>query len=345
MNKKRILVFICGVISILFIYFGLNLLNMHQEDYELYEPSLYIADVETSNPFYAYSPSTVYCNTGALVSGVYKVTISYKTEGEAFFVSCKTEKTDGYKYPVIYADSHQLNPSQEEITFTIWVNGNIDELEVDFRWEEDELYNDSLYIERIALTRDYRQSVLYGAVKILVVFCAFCAGAWTVWHWERVKIGIKRNFWVIFGLVSIFIVSSLGVFNLFQTSGHDFPFHCARIAGLAEGLKTGNFPVKMQPGWNNGYGYPVSVYYGDVFLYVPAFLCLLSVPIVYAYKVYVLMVNLSKVLISFFAFKKISSDKLAGVTCSALYCLSVNYILNLYLRSAVGEYTASIFFR
>lgn len=346
MNKKRILIVLCVVMDLLFIYFVIGLLNTHQKDCRLNEPSLYDyhGGLETSNPYFASSSTTIYCETEPLVSGVYDVTISYETKGESFQVFCSTKNTDGQYYPVIYADSRVLNPVQDEMTFTMWVNGDIDNFRINFCWAEEESYNDSLYIENIVLVRNYRKSVLYGMLKLLLAFCIFHAAMSLVWYWDVVKERVKKNFWVILGMLCIFTVSSLGIFHFSIPHGHDLPFHCARIAGLAEGIRSGNFPVRISPGWNNGYGYPVSVYYGDIFLYIPALLCLLQVPILYAYKAYMLIVNLTRMLISFFCFSKICHDKISGVACSAMYTLSINYILNLYLRAAVGEYTASVFF-
>lgn len=327
------------------IWGGVNLLDKHQEDCWLTEIPFYTESggEESQNLFHASYTNNVYCKTGSLISGVYHVTVSYTTESELFSVYCNKDK-DGYRYPAIYADNHELDPLKDELTFTMWVNEDIEDLEIYFCYEEEdteEIQNGAdLWIEHIALVRDYGKSVLYGMMRLLAIFLIFNIGMIVIWNWDI----IKRNFWVIFGLGCIFTVISIGTINPFQCLGHDMRFHCARIAGLAEGIRTGNFPVRIQPGWNNGYGYPVSIYYGDVFLYIPAFCYLLQIPIVYAYKIYVLLVNLGRVLISYFCFKKISHDKLAGVTCSALYSLSINYILNLYLRAAVGEYTASIFF-
>ena len=128
-----------------------------------------------------------------------------------------------------------------------------------------------------------------------------------------------------------------------QISGHDLYFHLARIRGIAEALMTGEFPVKMQPEWFNGYGYPVSVFYGDILLYIPAILYIFSIPLEFCYKIYVLLINLGTVLISYFCFKRICKDKYIGVACTAVYTLSVIRIINIYLRAAVGEYSAAMF--
>lgn len=345
MGRKKALAIIYVGVCILFVCLGISLLNKKQEDCWLYQPSLFDSRVgeNIDNPFRATSASTAYCKTGSLASGVYDVKISYQTTAQSFSVSCSSENTDGNQYPVIYADTYSIDSAREEMDFTIWINGDVDELRVNFSWNDAGSYSDPLYIDHIVLERDYRKSVLYGAVKLLAAFCLFSCVMLLIWKWDIAQKKLRENYLVILGLGCVFLVCSMGIFSYSVPHGNDIPFHLARIAGLAEGIKSGSFPVRMQPGWNNGYGYPVSIYYGDIFLYVPAILYLLQVPLMYAYKVYVLMVNLGRVLISFYCFSKLSHDKLTGITCSALYSLSVNCILNIYLRAAVGEYTATVF--
>lgn len=49
------------------------------------------------------------------------------------------------------------------------------------------------------------------------------------------------------------------------------------------------------------------------------------------------------VIISYISFKKLSKDKLIGVLGCALYTLSLYRLNNIFIRSAVGEYTAMAF--
>ena len=90
-NKKIILIIVCVIIDLLFIYFGISRLNRHQEDCWLHEPSLYdyYSGMEMDNPYLS-SGSAVYCESEPLISGVYDVTVSYKTESKSFQVSCSS---------------------------------------------------------------------------------------------------------------------------------------------------------------------------------------------------------------------------------------------------------------
>ena len=68
-----------------------------------------------------------------------------------------------------------------------------------------------------------------------------------------------------------------------------------------------------------GYGYPVSVYYGDFLLYFPALLRLCGVPVVAAYKIFVALVNLGTGLLALYSFRKIFGDDRVALVCAAAY--------------------------
>ena len=163
---------------------------------------------------------------------------------------------------------------------------------------------------------------------------------------------LRKNIYVILGLGIAIIVSSLGVMDRELPFGHDLRFHIARIAGVRDGIRTavkagigaGQFPLRIQPGWTMGYGYGVSIFYGDIFLYFPAVLTFFKISLTTAYKVYVIAVNIGTVLIAYFCFKQISKSKYIAVASSVIYTLSMYRICNLYIRAAAGEYTAMVFY-
>ncbi len=125
--------------------------------------------------------------------------------------------------------------------------------------------------------------------------------------------------------------------------GHDLPFHLRRIAGIAEGLKCGEFPVKMQHYWFNNYGYPVGVMYGDALLYIPAILHVMGMPLWMAYMWYFVLIQILTAITAYVCFKYISGDRLTGAFCMLLYVLSFWRLTDLLSREAVGEYSAFAF--
>lgn len=162
--------------------------------------------------------------------------------------------------------------------------------------------------------------------------------------WDRFKNVIenhKTEFWVLFG---IFILSSLLLFMPGITIGHDTLFHLMRIEGIADELSRGHFPVRLQQLWLDGYGYPVSIYYGDVFLYIPALLHLFGLSLTRAYKFYVLAVNAATTVVSYVCFKRIFKNKWVGLLTSLVYTTAPYRLVDIFVRSAVGEYSALLFF-
>ena len=125
--------------------------------------------------------------------------------------------------------------------------------------------------------------------------------------------------------------------------GQDLGFHINRIEGLFLEMKNGVFPVRMQSFWMDAYGYPVSIYYCDLFLYFPALLRLLGVPVVAAYKTFLLVINIATVMVAFYSFSRIMGDELLGALGAFVYATSSYRLLDLFIRAAVGEYTALLF--
>lgn len=183
------------------------------------------------------------------------------------------------------------------------------------------------------------------ARNTMLLFIFILADAvWLFWRrggWERLATQQKS---VVCGLLGIWIVASLPLFVNYMITGDDFVFHMMRIEGIAEGLRTGQFPVKMQPGWLNDYGYPVSVMYGDLLLYVPALLRLAGFTLQTAYKCYIFAINGITVAAAYCCVKEFTGSAKSGLLGSLLYTLSAYRLLNIYFRCAVGEYTAMAFF-
>lgn len=151
----------------------------------------------------------------------------------------------------------------------------------------------------------------------------------------------KKVLWLVF--IVALVCLPLAAPGIEGRWGQDLGFHLMRIEGIAEGLENGVFPVKMQGLWMEGYGYPVSVYYGDFLLYIPALLRLCGVPVVAAYKIFVALVNLGTGLLALYSFRKIFGDDRVALVCAAAYLTAGYRLLNLYVRAAAGEYCAMMF--
>lgn len=149
------------------------------------------------------------------------------------------------------------------------------------------------------------------------------------------------------GVVIIIVISSLPLLMSYIPFHlhHDLKFHLYRIDGIAEALRSGQFPVRMQTTQINGLGYPVSICYGDLFLYIPAALRLLGMSVKGSYSVFVFLVNIFTTTISYIVFKRMSSSTSISLMAAALWTWSPYRLLDdVWLRAAVGEYLALSFF-
>ncbi len=153
----------------------------------------------------------------------------------------------------------------------------------------------------------------------------------------------KKKICIILGLAAIIIVASLPAFRGGIYTGHDLKFHLGRIQAIAEELRGGQFPVRYESGAWYGHGYVSTSFYGNIFLYIPALLFMAGVPVWKAYNIYVILVNLATVLVGYYSFKGIFKSSVWSIIATTIYTLSGYRLSNLYVRTALGEYTAMIF--
>ena len=99
----------------------------------------------------------------------------------------------------------------------------------------------------------------------------------------------------------------------------------------------------MDPAIINEKGYPFSLMYSDVFLYPAAVLRILGFSLQTSYKVYVASITVATVGITFYALRKMFRSDCAALLGTALYTLSFYRLTNVFVRAAVGEYTAMAF--
>lgn len=155
-----------------------------------------------------------------------------------------------------------------------------------------------------------------------------------------IKDGSTEIFFILAGTV---IFTSLPLFFGYLINGHDLQYHLLRIEGIKDGLIAGDFPIKIQSNWLKGNGYATAVFYGDLFLYIPAVLRLCGFSIVQSYNIYVFLCNAATCGIAYFCFKGMNVRRKNAVVGAVLYTTSIYRLLDIYVRSSVGEYSAMTF--
>lgn len=148
----------------------------------------------------------------------------------------------------------------------------------------------------------------------------------------------KKNLSAVLLIALIIFASTPALSSI--PAGHDLPFHLYRILGLAQGLQDGVFPVRMQYSQMQGMGYPVSIMYGDLFLYIPAILYNIGLSLTASYKIFIILINVFVVLTTYIFAKRFSNSRIISFTVTTVWTLGTYRLVDVYLRGAVGEYLA-----
>ena len=125
--------------------------------------------------------------------------------------------------------------------------------------------------------------------------------------------------------------------------GHDGTYHMARLLNLADGLKNGQFPVRMGGFAYDGYGGVMSVFYPDTFLYPFALMILGGASAVYVCNVFSVALNIGAALSMYVAAKRLFEKRWAATGASILYTLASYRVVNVFTRIAFGEALAMVF--
>lgn len=321
---------------LIFVIYGVSVFMSKKSDYIFSGKDIILnADGEKREQNYIYkSEEGNFSFTTPAVNldkGIYQITLHYRTNGESN--NCDILSVSNGAYSIFY-DNVILSPYSTNSKFCIWANDYLEAVQVKVNYGN----TGNLEVEEVLISRAWNSSLYlmfkFGSVLVVINCLSFL-------FIKRKQ--IKADGIVIVGILGASIIASSGLLMEYHVTGHDLDFHLLRIEGLKDGLMAGAFPVRIQPNWVNGWGYPVSVMYGDLVLVFPAVLRIIGMPVQNAYKCFVFLVNIVTALSSYYCFKRVSKNKYIGLSCSILYTLSVYRMCCIYVRAAVGEYSAMIF--
>ena len=271
----------------------------------------------------------------SLKSGIYRIEIDYRCSSD--WTNSVHVSMEGGSHHALWENAVGFFSNLEHMDYLVWL------------WEKTDSFTvhvDYAGIGEFAIKdiRIYKtnQGSICALVLLLVIYSA--VGGW-LW-WKRRHEGndeLKEGKHIMIAFCIIIITSSFPLLVDYCLGGGDMGFHLLRIEGLMEGIKSGQFPVRIQPNWLKEHGYAVSVFYCDTFLLFPALLRLIGFPVIYAYHFFIIIVNAATAFTSYVCCKKLFSSKYIGILGSVLYTLAPYRIYNIYTRNAVGEYTAMIF--
>lgn len=178
---------------------------------------------------------------------------------------------------------------------------------------------------------------------------------------ELIILGFIKGFWksekgisvaIIVGitlLVSIPLTFKMGL--LFD----DGDFLYGKINGIIDGLRDGQFPVRIHPNTLKGYGYAVSYFYPELFIYPIALMRGIGYSLRFCVYMLFFCTNLATATISFVCVKRVirienknnkglidNSIWISGVG-AFLYVFNTYRIVDIYSSGAMGEAMAATF--
>jgi len=293
--------------------------------------------------------SVVYTPDVFLKKGIYSVTIDCSSNGGTWHTNYSTLLASGDPTAAqsanLVSSDHAAIPSGDTSTSNLsWVHYGTN-FTVRMGPETDAT-GDDLYVLVNSVTITYMagMTVLHETAKFFFILLLIDLVLFLyLFKKKETAEYLNKKAYVIAGMIFIIFFSSFMLFYRKIYFGDDIFYHLRRIAFLAEGLKSGQFPVKIQSGWDNDYGYAVGVGYGDVFLYPSAILVLLGFSVQFAYKFYIFLMNVLTAWISYHTSRRVSKNDYIALLCAGFFTLNGFRLQAVYTGATVGEYGAYTF--
>lgn len=148
---------------------------------------------------------------------------------------------------------------------------------------------------------------------------------------------------IIAGLAAVVLITSLPLFTDFLLTGTNLQYQLLRIEALKDGWKEYGLLLWSRPDWTVPQGASFAFFYGDTFLYLPAFFRLLGINVQMSYRLFLILINAVTAVFSYVFMKDLFDDEYTGLIGSVLYTVSVYRIFLLYSEAEVGEVLALAF--
>lgn len=292
-------------------------------------------DTETKGEHWAKGGAFTIATLQVQQEGIYTIHVEYETDTNENLLSVMPVPQ---KYGEVAGNDATLFANKKSATYKVWLK------DTDVSYQIFTTYCGEGYMKVYNVSVEESGTTLTTRLASWVcVFVLFNMILYMVLNREK-YVYLKAETKVVAFIMALTVfAASYPLLTNYLTDGHDLYFHLLRIEEIKDGLKAGHFPVKMHVTALNGYGYPTSIFYGDILLYVPALIRLIGFPLQLCYKIYVLMVNILTAVVAFWCFSRMVGDKKVAVIGSALYTLAYYRMINIYVRGAVGEYSAMIF--
>lgn len=262
-----------------------------------------------------------------LEKGSYTLTVLYECEEDQSFFPCADDPYDHY----VSANEVKLDKNKSLAVYDFYIKQDVENFEVEFKYNG----HGTLTISDISLQKN--SNLLQKSFVLL--FSAFVLYD-VFFLWGTFSAEKKKYMCMLLGIA---LLCSLPLGYKGANNGHDFMFHLTRIESIAKEIRLRNFPIRISSAWLGEYGYPTSIYYGDILLYFPAFLRIFGFTVTEAYKTFLFAMNLLTTIVAEWCFRKIFIDKKISIILTLTYMTATYRMICIYVRSAVGESSTYLF--
>lgn len=271
----------------------------------------------------------------SLPRGVYSVELRYETD--TFMMNRCDVSRGAAGYKNLLTNGENFYQGIRSTDFQMWLLEDVSGIEVHAVYGgQGSLSVAGLTVtETNALSRIWIFCVAAGAALIDLCYVYILYG-------RRFGISVKDRT-IHFGIVLVILFSSMPLMVDYIANSGDLVYHLMRVEGIKDSILNGQFPNRIAPEWQQGYGYASPVFYGETVLYVMALFRLIGFTILTSYRLFFLLLNIATVLIAYDCFRRMFGEKYIGLLCAAMYTLSIYRIFKTYFTGAFGEVIGMMF--
>lgn len=265
----------------------------------------------------------------SLARGTYRVQLHYVTDTDMKNQCYVTDA--GLTDKLLQTNGTVLFSGLDKTDFDMWLYRDTDSLIVHAEYEGEGMMAVSGLT--IVQTNAMNRMLLFGILCLAsLINCVYLYAAYD----REYHIPVK-NKTVTFCLGVIMLFAAMPLIPDYMFSAGDLGYHLMRVEGIKDGILSGQFPIRISPEWQQGYGYASPIFYGETVLYIAALFRLIGFTVTAGCRMFMAVVAIATVLISYECYKKIFDEAYVGVFCSMLYSLSVYRVYKTYYCGSWGE--------
>lgn len=292
------------------------------------------------NTVYEYPSETVAVNVGSyqqdmeidhisLTPGLYRIRLHYDTDTDMKNFCYVEDDTTGYR--MLRNSGEHLYQGLHQTDFQLWLLQKTDDMRITVTYGGEGSYT----VSGLTIVKTNGLAVIFLFCVILFSVLADLLYMYVQYDREyRIPVAQKG---IHFGLALIILATSLPLLQDTMISSGDLGYHMLRMMGIKDGILAGQFPVRIAPKWQQGYGYASSIFYGETLLYVGALFRLIGFSYITSYRLFLLFINVLTVFIAYYSFRRIFEERYIGLLCTMLYSLSVYRISKTFVCGSLGE--------